>query len=502
MQLQVPGQPGPKTLRAAQALATAEQFASRGRWREVAVTCDQLNRQLPRFLQPWLLHFNALDQLADYPTLERVAGQCLQQLTRCVPAYMSLSTALRMQQRSEEALESIEKALALEPANQYILYQLGTTKKELRDFDGALQALNRCIALDPLYANAYWSRADFYNAITDEELQAMQRVLNHPRLQPRDRATLHYAIAKGYEHRQNHELQFQHIDAGAQLKRATLHYDSDTDLAEIERIKAVFTAELFARHSDGDNDNAQNCRPIFICGLPRSGTTLVEQILSSHPAVVGGDEIVALPQATSELLQRMAIEQPFPEWVDALTTEQWRAIGARYRELTRPLQSAGCFTDKNLQNYRAIGVIRCALPDARIVFCRRRPMDNIWGCYRQLFPRDDLPFTYSLQDLGNLYIATQSLLEHFQALLGESLYIVDYETLVEDQQATTRALLDYLQLPWDEACMQFYLNQRTVRTLSQTQVNTPINRKGIDQWQHFEEQLQPLRERLQEAGLA
>lgn len=472
----------------------AEQFGQQQQWQAAAGIAEQLTSQLPRFGSGWLQRFGAANALADYPMLEHIADQCLARLPRFVPALVSKAAALRMQQRQLEALPYIDRAQALEPGNARVLNHLGIARKELGHFELALAAFNRCIAMDPLYADAYWNRADLYSQITDSDIDAMQKVLKHPKLTQSDRASLHYAIARGFEYRGNRSEQFAHVEAGAQAKRATISYDHAAEIEEIQRICAVFTRELLTNAAPplaADHSSS----PIFICGLPRSGTTLVEQILSSHPAVCAGEETPALPQATAAVLRHLSINDRFPEWCRLMQPAQWSQIGDNYRQLTKACQSTSFFTDKNLQNYKAIGLIRLVLPEAKIIFCQRNAMDIIWGCYRQLFT-NGLAFTYSLEELADIYLAARKLLHHWQRLLGKQLHVVDYETLVNNQKQTTRELLDHIGLKWDDNCLHFHQNQRPVRTTSATQVRSPMHANRIHQWLPFEQQLQDLKLKL------
>lgn len=237
--------------------------------------------------------------------------------------------------------------------------------------------------------------------------------------------------------------------------------------------------------------------------MPRSGTTLAEQILSSHPRVVAGDELTDLPVATSEVLRERKISAPYPDWAAQLTAADWRNIGERYRALTAHLTEAlrdgsgrpVFFTDKNLQNYKAVGLIHLALPDAKIIYCRRDPMDNLWGCYRQLFG-DGLLFTYSQTELADTWHAANELMTYWQAQLPDKIFVLDYEALVADQETVTRQLLDFVGLPWDDACLAFYNNPRAVRTTSAAQVRSPLCADRLGQWRPFSEQLKPMQERL------
>lgn len=485
----------PDKLKVKDALALAEKHVIQKQWRQAVAIGEQLSRQLPRFGGGWLLLFKVFTAVGDFPQLETIVDDCLEQLPRFVPAYVNKANALRMQQRQSEAIQYIEKALELEPANARVRNHLGILKKELGDFSGALAEFNRCIALEPLYADAYWNRADIFPELTRGDIDAMLKVLKNPKLKASGQASLHYAIARAYEYLGDTEEQFAHVNAGAKAKRSTLQYDHKAEIDESRRIISTFTTELCQSLAQQGSSQLQST-PVFICGLPRSGTTLVEQILTSHPEVNCGEEMTSLALATSDVLRRASINMPYPDWASKLSQAQWSAIGKRYYELTKALHSQRFFTDKNLQNYKAIGLIRLALPEAKVIFCRRNAMDNLWGCYRQLFS-NGLAFTYSFEELAETYQSAQELLHHWQTLFGNKLHILDYEDLVNKQEETTKALLDYVGLEWNDACLNFHDNPRAVRTSSASQVRSPINTQRINQWQRFEEQLQALQQMLE-----
>lgn len=490
--IRLPGRPGVKTLAAAEALAFSQQLAQKNQWSALIVVVKQLTEQVPGYDQPWLLLFQGHHQAGDYSGLMEAADHCLKHNPRFVPAMVSKATALRINQFHTEALALIEKALRLEPGNARLLNHLGIVQKELGQHESALASFNRCIKLDPNHCEPYWNRSDLLNEPQSDDIDAMESRLQKPGLSSLDQARLHYSLARAKEFLGDTEAQFEHIEAGAKLKRESLNYDHDVELARINQIPEVFTPDMLQQPSGYRETGSV---PIFICGLPRSGTTLVEQILSSHPQVQAGDELYDLPLAASHVLQRKGGKVEFPQWGGELSEEEWKSLGERYYGTTRALQGQRFFTDKNLQNYQAIGVIKKALPEAKIIICQRHPMDNLWSCYRQLFA-DGLMFTYSQTELADIWNAASRLQNYWQAQLGEHLFVLEHEQLLENQEQTTRALLEYVGLEWDISCMEFQSNPRPVRTTSALQVRKPLNSARQGQWKIFERQLQPMKERL------
>ena len=487
--LSLPGQMS-RTLPAAEALSLLHQCQQQRQWLAVSHIARQLTQQLPSLEQSWLALFGFLHDSGNYPALAEEARRCLSRKPRFIPALISLAVSLRMAQQHDDALAMVDKALRLNPANAETLNHRGIILKEMGRNEQSVQAFNRCLALAPANVNAIWNRADMTGVLDEAEYQRCLALANSEKLSPGQRAMIFYALAQSDEKAADYARQFTHILTGARLKRAVVPYDHKAEISQINRVAGCFSGQ----HSASATAGAGQPVPIFICGLPRSGTTLTEQILSSHPAVSAGDERNDLPLAAAEVLQRKGIRKEFPDWAADLQDDDWQAIGAAYRHSTQDLQRGGWFTDKNLQNYKAIGLIRKALPEAKIIICRRDPMDNLWGCYRQYFA-DGMYFTYDLQELADVWHASDRLIQHWQQT-GDDIFVVNYEQLTRNPQDNIRALLAFAGLPWDDACLNFHTNQRAVRTLSATQVRQPMTTARVAQWKRYEQQLLPLQQAL------
>lgn len=453
--------------------------------------CRQLIGLMPGLEEAYHPLFVVLNEAARFDELEHVARTCLASSPRHIPAYINLSLALRKRQAHDQARIVLEKALKLDPANAGLLNHLGILQKDCGDLDQALESFNRCLKLKPGLSEAYWNRAELYKTISDDELTAMSARGDQEDKPASVRARFYYSVARAYEHRGDYPRCFEFLTKGAQQKRADIVYDHQGELAELQRIPEVFSHSVIAGTGSGLTSEA----PIFICGLPRSGTTLIEQIISCHDEITAGEEIPALLEASSQLLQRKRLQDTYPEWVPQLKAGDWREIGEGYLHRTRLLQSRRHFSDKMLLNYKAIGLIQMALPNAKIIHCMRHPLDNILGCYRQLFASGQR-FTYDLDELCDIYIAYRQLMAHWHQLSPGRILDVHYEDLVVDLEGQSRRVLEHIGLPWDAACLQFHTNDRPVMTTSSTQVRQPIFTSGLAYWRHFEQQLAPVSERL------
>ena len=311
------------------------------------------------------------------------------------------------------------------------------------------------------------------------------------------RTAINFALAKGLDDVGQHELAFQHYKIGNALRRKAVHYDVTATIRHVEESKVSFTSQFLA---SGQSHGHPASDPIFIIGMPRSGSTLAEQVLASHSSIEGTEELVYFGNLAGFLAngRRAGIDpSDFVNVVSELTPTKLQTIGGaylwhanRHRHSSRPR-----FTDKMPRNWLYLPLIRLALPNAKIIDVRRNAMDCCWSNFRQLFA-DSGEFSYDLTELGQYYRAYVDMLGHFDVSDPGAVYRVEYEQLVADPEAQIRRLLDYLELPFDPACLEFHSNPRAVKTASSEQVRQPINRSGIGQWRPYGQWLGPLKHAL------
>jgi hypothetical protein len=351
--------------------------------------------------------------------------------------------------------------------------------------------------LAPSLGDAYWSLANLkVAAFTREEETKMLAQLARPELGSEDRMHLHFALGKALEDRRDYAASFDNYRQAAQMQRARRPYDANQTTALAERSKAVFTTEFFAeRAGAGLASNA----PIFIIGLPRSGSTLIEQILASHSAVEGTRELSDIGFIASELglVNGDPHSASYPGRVAALDRDRLSALGRSYLDTTQIHRKLGrpFFVDKMPNNFQHIGLIHSILPKAKIVDARRHPLGACFSAFKQHFAQGHA-FSYDLADSGRYYRDYVDLMAHFDTVLPGRIHRVIYEDVVEDTEAVVRRLLDYCELPFEESCLKFYENARAVRTVSSEQVRRPVFRDGVNQWRHYEPWLGPLKEAL------
>lgn len=311
-----------------------------------------------------------------------------------------------------------------------------------------------------------------------------------------DRMHLHYALGKAAEDRRDYAVSHAHYAKGAKLRRDALGYSADAATALTERSMAVFTKTFFAAHRDGGSTDTA---PIFIVGLPRSGSTLIEQILASHSAVEGTMELPDIGVIAQSLrgAKGSGPARRYPEAVLDLDAAAQTALGERYIAATRIHRLKGrlFFIDKMPNNFHNVGLIQLILPHAKIIDVRRHPMAGCFSAFKQHFAQGQA-FSYDLTDLGRYYRDYMRLMAHFDDALPGRVCRVIYDDVVEDTENQIRRLLAYCGLPFEPACLNFYDNERAVRTVSSEQVRRPIFREGLDQWRHYEPWLGELKEAL------
>lgn len=405
----------------------------------------------------------------------------------------SLGTLLTYCDDPMSALPFYERAVALAPEKTGFRYNLATAQRMTGDLSGAEASLDRVIAAAPDDVQAHYTRSDLRTQTSDcNHIEEMVRLLSVPRRHPREEIMLCFAIAKELEDVARYEDSFAYLKRGCDLQRRSMIYDVADDVATIDRIVRVHEGSTIGRGAGVDA-----AEPIFVIGLPRSGTTLVEQILGSHSAVLAAGELQAFPAETMKAVHRDAGRAVGKlEFVQRAWELDSAALGQAYLDATRSTMGAKRrFVDKQPLNYLYAGLIARALPSARIVAVAREPMDGCYAMYKSLFT-NAYPFSYDLDDLGRYYAAWHRLLRHWQSMLGERLLIVQYEDLVASQETESRRLIEHCRLPWEDSCLAFHERRSAVTTASAAQVRRPVYSTSVGKWRRFERQLAPLTEAL------
>lgn len=404
------------------------------------------------------------------------------------PGYRNLRAAILIRiGEFTQAIATYEAVLGEYPQQPKVWMSLGHALKSAGRQNDCIAAYRRSIELAPELGEVYWSLANLKTfRFTPAEIQAMHAGLERSDLSPEDRWHFHFALGKALEDSGDFAGSFAHYAEGNRQRRALVPYRADEATTQADRSIALFSRQFFAQRA-GSGSPAPD--PIFIVGLPRSGSTLLEQILSSHSAVEGTMELPDIPALVRALGERRTSDQVsrYPEVLAGLSGGQLRELGEQYLAATRIQRKAGrpFFIDKLPNNFAHVGLIHLILPNARIIDARRHPLACCLSNFRQHFARGQ-SFTYDLDDLGRYYRDYVRLMAHYDELLPGRIHRVFYERMVEDTEGEIRRLLDYCRLPFEPACLRFYETDRAVRTASSEQVRQPIYREGVDQFRHYE----------------
>lgn len=406
-------------------------------------------------------------------------------------AYCQLGIVQMQQGKSLEAKQMFEKALEVDPKSTDALAGLGNLCLEFGKADEAEALLKKAIVIDPDNVDARFHLSQVKKVKPkDENLSALEAfILKGDKLSDAKKISLYYALGKSYDDIESYDKAFENFTKGAQLKRAKLHYDADADEQFVKNIIATVDSSLFNKLKGNGNPSHL---PIFVLGMPRSGTTLTEQIIASHPEVFGAGELPDL----AEVIQTPGADEkyePYPQSVLESTPEKLTAWGAKYCErLQSYAPSASRITDKMPSNYLLMGLIPLILPNAKIIHVKRNPVDTCLSCFTRLFNRHQ-EMSYDLAELGRSYVNYALLMDHWKRILPkESFLEVQYEDLVSDIETQARRLIKYCDLPWDDKCLSFYQTKRNIRTASVTQVRQPIYATSVERWRHYEKHLMPL----------
>ncbi|MEZ5994869.1 MAG: sulfotransferase [Hyphomonadaceae bacterium] len=468
-------------------------------------------------------------RLGRFEDAEKLLSRCLELAPSFLAARHNYAIVLHRQMKSAEALRQIDILLEADPHNPSYRFLRATALTRIGEYDAAIDiyedvlrqhpgnarawlslghacktagrrqesidAYLRSIESAPNFGEAYWSLANMKTFTFDDAMIArMETQLARADIGEEDRFHLHYALGKALEDRQDYQRSFGHYATGARLRREGLAYD-DADTSEAARQHiALFDREFVSAHA-GQGSPAPD--PIFVVGLPRSGSTLVEQILASHSMVEGTMELPDIIMLAKRLGGGKVRGGAYPAILRDLSPAQIRALGEEYIERTRVQRKSGkpFFIDKMPNNSQHVGFINLILPNAKIVDVRRHPMAACFSAFKQHFARGQ-GFSYDLDDLGRYYADYVELMDCFDAAAPRRVHRIFYEDLVEDAEAEIRRLLDYCGLPFEPECLAFHANTRAVRTASSEQVRQPIYSGAVDHWRHYEPWLDSLKAAL------
>ncbi|MEL6955841.1 MAG: sulfotransferase [Pseudomonadota bacterium] len=420
------------------------------------------------------------------------------------PVFQSLYAIESMQGGDyDTALAMFDKVLEQLPGDPATLTSRGHALKTVGRSEEAVESYRAALEGDRLHGDAWYALANLKTyTFSSDEIAAMQAAQDDPNLSFMARVHIAFALGKAFEDAGEIDLSFENYAHGNALKRHQTRYTPEQMAAEFDAQKRWVTPELIKRQA-GKGCEAPD--PIFIVGMPRAGSTLLEQILASHSQVDGTLELPNILSTAHRLRGRSQLtdRERYPRVLGEMSADELRALGQEYIDTTQiHRQGAPFFTDKMPNNFRHIGLIHLILPNARIIDARRGAMDCCWSNFKQLFAEGQ-EFTYSLTDMADYYRGYVDLMDHWEAVLpAGSILRVTHEDVLEDLEGQVQRLLDFCELPFEQACVDFHKTDRAVRTASSEQVRQPISKSGLGQWRPFEAHLDPLKNALGDLAAA
>jgi tetratricopeptide (TPR) repeat protein len=412
-------------------------------------------------------------------------------------AWGALGNALAFAGYPEKAAQAYAKSVALDPGAPMMQMGYAHVLKTLGDQAGSLEAYRAAIRAKPDFGEVYWSMANLkVFRFEDEEVAAMEDQVRRDDLTPGTEIHFHFALGKAYEDKEDYDTAWKYYDGGNKKQRMQVTHDAQDVEIRQQDIREVFSAE-FLEEQGGHGFDAPD--PIFIVGLPRSGSTLIEQILASHSRVEGTAELANLSKIASSVGRYRPDHVKYPKACRELRTKDWRAYGQQYIQETRRhrLTDKPHFTDKLPNNFPHVGFLHLILPGAKIINARRHPLDSCLGAYKQLWGKGQ-NFTYDMYDLADYYRQYHATMQHWHTVLPGKVLDVHYEETVLDLEGQVRCILEHCGLPFEEGCVRFHETARAVQTASSEQVRQPIYREGLGKWRRYEKHLDPWKDELAE----
>ena len=409
---------------------------------------------------------------------------------------IAYAVTLQQTNKQEKALNIYNKVLEVDKNNPDVLLSKGHLLKTFGNVKESIESYKSSYKIDKYFGDAYWSLANLKTyTFSDLEIKSLEKMVKDIYLNENEKIYMHFALGKAFEDSKDYQKSFHHYKAGNDIKKQNIKFDLKVFDEECINQKEVCTGDLFEAKKGWGNDSIE---PIFILGLPRVGSTLLEQILASHSMVEATHELPNILAISHKLNLRKALEKSsrYPDILLSLSAPQLKMIGEQYINDAAIFRSGKkYFIDKMPNNFRHIGLIKLILPNAKIIDIRRSSMSACFACYKQLFAEGQ-EFTYDFKDLAGYYNNYVELMDHWNKVIPNQILSINYEDLINDFEKSVNEILDYCLLPFEQDCIDFYKNKRSVRTPSSEQVRQPIFKSGLDYWKKYESNLDELANNL------
>jgi len=479
----------PNNIEAARLLARIA--VGKKRFRDAEVILLHVVKNAPEYTRAWVDLSNAQRELGKFEESFASSKKVLELAPQQSESHVLYAGAIGMIGDHEAAIAACERAIELSPDKPGPICTLGHHQKTVGRQDDAVASYRQCIQVKPGHAEAYWSLANLKTfRFQEAEVSAMESVLEQNELPDVSRAQLHNALGLEYEGRKDYDRAFVNFERCNALQRKLESYDPVETENNYGRIIELFDSDFLRKNSAVTDPDIT---PIFIVGLPRSGSTLIEQILASHSQVDATHELGDLSRVVQSAHRRLKKKgDKFPDTLADISRDDWAELGAAYLNRTAIFRGdAPCFVDKNPNNFMFTGFLKLAIPNSRIIDARRHPLDSCFGSYKQLFASGQ-PFTYDMTEIAEYYLQYRRLMDHWHDALPGYVLDVQYEDVVADLDTQVRRILDFCGLPFEVECLRFHETKRAVKTASSEQVRRPIYASSVNLWRNYEKYLDTL----------
>lgn len=456
------------------------------RYREAEVFLQRAVKMAPDYVRAWADLANVQRELDKIEDAIASAMRVMELAPDVAESHMLYAAAIGLAGRHEDAIELYRKAIAASPRRAGAMCSMANHLKTIGRRDEAIAQYRAAIAARGDHAESYWSLANLKTFRFEEaEIAAMESLLSNRNLPDLARSQIHNALGFAYEAGKDYDRAFANFDKCNRIRRKSESYDPVDTESTHDRVIDMFNEAFLAQPAADPVEPT----PILIVGLPRSGSTLLEQILASHSLVDATHELGDLTRSVQTLRRRRRNQDRFPEFLEKARTAGWTRIAREYlRRTARYRQGAPYFIDKNPNNFIFAGVVKLAMPNAKIINAYRHPLDSCLGAFKQLFASGQ-PFTYEMTELGEYYMQYRRLIDHWQKVMPGFILDVHYEDVVSDLETQVRRLLDFCGLPFEVSCVNFHETKRPVKTASSEQVRQPIYSSSVNLWRNYEAHL-------------
>ena len=475
------------SLRAAKLLQKASELHQADYIQEAVTLCKSILEKYPNYHRAMNLLGIIAHQIGQYELAISYFERTLAIKPNIADVHNDLGLSFQALGRVEEAKASYERALAIKPDFTGAYSNLGNIFLETGRVEEAKTSYERALAIKPDFLMAHYNLAMIEPK--QEQVPIIEKLLANPSISEKDVMYCHFALGNILDKTKSYNKAFEHYIKGNRLKRKSITFDSQNHTAFVDRLIKIYSKSYFhEKTSSGSNSEV----PVFIVGMPRSGTTLIEQIVSNHPQVYGAGELLSFIRIEKTITKQFEESSHYPECMPLGNDSTLQRFSAEHlEELSNLSQDANRIIDKLPDNFLRIGLIKTLFPHARIIHCQRNVMDTCTSIFLNYFVIGNR-YSFDLTELGQYYLDYTRLMSHWRSLFKSEILDVQYEELVMNQEIVSRQLIEYLGLEWDENCLDFHNNKRAVRTTSNLQVRQPIYRNSINRWNRYEKHLDPL----------